>query len=822
MSATRECTWTVGVEGSWLSLKSPPNGQGDGTVEFSAAANPDPVLRRGALVLNGQRAEVTQNASQCDITLAETSANFTPAGGSGRVDVRASSALCTWSAASDRLWIAVRAGTEGKGSAPVMFDVAPTNGPPRTGILTVAGQSFSVTQSEGCAYSITPEAVTTAPGGGSGAVAVTTAPECPWTASSNVNWLTFAQGTGSGPASVNFTVLPTNGPSRTGTAVVAGHPFTVTQSQGCTYQVQPSTHSVGSSGGSATVNVSAGAGCAWNAFSDVPWITIQSASPGSGSGLVTFAVAATTGAARAGSLTVAGHKVIVNQGQGCTYSISPTQESVPATGGGGRVTVTAADGCGWSASSAVPWITITAGSSGSGGGVVTYTAAATTGPARSGTMQVAGQVVTVNQGQGCAFAISPANATVADAGGQTSFEVQSSAGCAWTASASSQAPWITIASGASGNGNGTVQLTVAANTGPARSGTVTAAGRTFTVNQGQGCTFAIVPASASIADAGGPASFEVQSPAGCGWTAASQAPWITVASGGSGSGNGIVQLTVGANTGPGRMGTVTAGGHTFTVNQGSGCSYALTPASENVPAGGANGTVNIAAPAGCGWTATSTASWLSTTGAAAGTGAGSVAFAAAANTGAARSGTLAIGGQTFTVNQAGGCTFTVAPETIAAPLSGGPARVDVAAATDCAWTATSGALWITVTAGGSGTGPGAADLSVSANTGSARTGAVTVAGRTVTVNQESGCTFAINPTSASVPAAGTMTGSVNVTAGAGCAWTAVSQAPWIIVSSGGSRTGNGVVQYRVGANATGAPRSGTIAIAGLTFTVTQD
>src|SRR5689334_19025208 len=60
VSAARECTWSAAAEGQWLSIKSGSNGQGDGSVEFSAVANPDPAVRRGAIVLNEQRVEVMQ------------------------------------------------------------------------------------------------------------------------------------------------------------------------------------------------------------------------------------------------------------------------------------------------------------------------------------------------------------------------------------------------------------------------------------------------------------------------------------------------------------------------------------------------------------------------------------------------------------------------------------------------------------------------------------------------------------------------------------------------------------------------------------------
>jgi hypothetical protein len=61
---------------------------------------------------------------------------------------------------------------------------------------------------------------------------------------------------------------------------------------------------------------------------------------------------------------------------------------------------------------------------------------------------------------------------------------------------------------------------------------------------------------------------------------------------------------------------------------------------------------------------------------------------------------------------------------------------------------------------------------------------------------------------------------VAVTTQATCAWTAVSNATWITVTSGAAGTGNGTVGFSAAAN-TGAARTGTLTIAGQTFTVTQ-
>jgi len=281
-----------------------------------------------------------------------------------------------------------------------------------------------------------------------------------------------------------------------------------------------------------------------------------------------------------------------------------------------------------------------------------------------------------------------------------------------------------------------------------------------------------------------------------------------------------VQLVVSGNSDASRTGTVTIADQTFTVVQAGGCTYALSPASQQVPSGGGSGSFTVTAGGSCAWTTATTAAWINLTSGSSGTGTGAVQFTAAANTGAARAGAITVAGQTFTVNQDGGCTAAVSPDTIAASAAGGPQNVQLTTGADCAWTSTSNAPWISIANGASGTGNGAVQLAIAANTGPARTGTATIAAKPVTVNQESGCTFAIAPSDQTVPQAGG-TGSVTVTTGDGCTWTAVSAVAWITVTSGASGAGGGAVQFTVDANTTGAARTGTITIGGQVFSVTQ-
>src|SRR5205809_515891 len=71
---------------------------------------------------------------------------------------------------------------------------------------------------------------------------------------------------------------------------------------------------------------------------------------------------------------------------------------------------------------------------------------------------------------------------------------------------------------------------------------------------------------------------------------------------------------------------------------------------------------------------------------------------------------------------------------------GSTSALSVTSGTSCSWTAVSNAAWITITSGSSGSGIGGVNYVVAANSGAARTGTLTVAGRTVTFSQAAGTT----------------------------------------------------------------------------------
>lgn len=493
-----ECAWTASSSANWISGLSPASGQGTGSVAFRVAANDGAAVREGTIVVNNEQARVSQRAP-CRYVLTPVNQTIATSGGTSSVSV-ATDAECAWTATTDTVWISFASATTGTGAGVINFAVSANPGSERTGTITIAGQRATVVQSAApvaCNANISPSSQNFSASGGAGqSIAVTSPNTCNWTAQSSVSWITITSApTGTGNGTVTFNVAANTGAARTGTIAIANRTFTVSQAAAaapappaCTYTIAPPSLNAPATASTGSVNLTTTAACIWTAVSTVPWITVTSGAAGTGNGAVGYSIAANTGAARTGTITIATETFTVTQATGvapCTYSIAPPSQNVDANANTGTVAVTAGTGCTWTATSGVPWLTITAGATGSGNGSVGFSVAANTGGARSGTLTIAGQVFTVNQAAfvapACTYSIAPPSQNVPALGGSGTVNVTTTAGCAWTAS--SNAPWLTVTSGATGNGNGAVGFTAGANIAGARSGTLTIAGQTFTVNQ---------------------------------------------------------------------------------------------------------------------------------------------------------------------------------------------------------------------------------------------------------------------------------------------------------------------------------------------------
>ena len=447
----------------------------------------------------------------------------------------------------------------------------------------------------------------------------------------------------------------------------------------------------------------------------------------------------------------------------CTFAVSASSLAIGSSGGPASVTVTTTSGCAWAASADVSWLAITSGSSGTGSGTVTAVAAAnTTTAARVGTLTVAGHAVTVTQaaaGAACTYSVSPPTVSVSRDGGPGTLTVTTQDGCAWTAT--SAVEWLTIASGAQGAGSGTVGYNVARNdAGASRQTTIAVAGQSIPVVQSgtsAACVASVSPDSAAFDNGGGTGSVAVAAPGSCEWTATSGASWLTIAGAANGNGNGVVSYVVAPNADPaGRETTIDVGGLTVAIAQSgnlSACEYSVAPLDfspcMNVPF---EMTTTVTTSAMCPWTATSDSSWITITRGASGKGTGHIGFTVTDNYDAPRSGQILVrwptmsAGQNVHVRQAG-CTYGVSKRAIGFAAAGGSDSFDVvqeslpnecggATQNACVWSATTDAPWITITSGHPTVGDGTVRFTVAPNTSpTGRSATIVVRDQTVQITQ---------------------------------------------------------------------------------------
>jgi hypothetical protein len=504
-------------------------------------------------------------------------------------------------------------------------------------------------------------------------LAVTTLPECTWTAAAQAGWISELKPTaGQGNGEIQFRVAA-NPAAATRQADIFINDVAVRitqQASPCSFTVSPAGTNVAGEASSLSFVVSTLEGCSWTVTSDATWLAPAGAASRTGPGVVVVNIAENAGDSRSGTIAIAGQTVTIDQAAmattpppttPCTYSIDPITRRVTAAGEEGRTVVETQAGCAWTATSHAAWITIAGVSGGTGSGPLRFIAAPNSGSERAGTLTVAGRTLTVTQDAAaapapapvaCTYALTPTSHTVPAAGATgLSTTITTPATCAWTAS--SEVGWLSITAGSSGTGTGTVTFSATANSGPARSGTIVVGGAIVTVNQGTGCSVTIAPTSQAFGATGGTGTpIEVTAAAGCPWTSADDQPWIAITSGTSGTGNGSVGFTVDANVGPERTGTITVGGRTFTVSQASGCSFSVTPTSFELRRDAESGlTVSVTSATGCAWAAVSGSTWILVTEGASGSGPGTVTFSVERNRGGRRTGTLTVAGQTVTVLQ---------------------------------------------------------------------------------------------------------------------------------------------------------------------------
>ncbi|MFN0165697.1 MAG: BACON domain-containing protein [Bryobacteraceae bacterium] len=497
-----------------------------------------------------------RQSSAANLSLNPTSAEFAAAGGTGAVTVTAST---SWTATRSDTWITITSGSSGTGSGTVAYSVAAnTSNASRTGILTIGGVPFTITQ-------------------GGAVTCGVTAINAPQTVTGSWNTTDCTSPLRAGRFADRYSFSGTAGQQVAISLSSAADSFL--------YLIAPNGTVLAEDDDSGT--------------------GLNARIPGSGlftlpTGGAYLIEATTFGAGETGAYTLQ-----VDVQSSCSYSISPTLRAVDANLNNGAIAITTSPGCTWSASSNAGWISITSAGNGAGSGSVDYSAQANTSPSpRSGTITVAGQTFTLTQsgtsgvcvpsnisiGQSVSGALGPGDCAslyrgsgyfgdryylVGTAGQQIRIDLTSADFDAYLYLAAPNG--IPVAEDDDSGGSTNARIPPAGTFTLPSSGVYVIEATGFYAGStgayslqltGGGCSYSLSASSHQAAVSGGSGSVSVTAANGCAWTATGGPAWVTITGGSSGSGNGTVHFTVAPNPGAlSRSGTLQVAGAAFTVFQ---------------------------------------------------------------------------------------------------------------------------------------------------------------------------------------------------------------------------------------------------------------
>ncbi len=481
----------------------------------------------------------------------------------------------------------------------------------------------------------------------------------------------------------------------------------------------------------------------------------------------------------------------------------------------------------------------------------------------------------------CGFSLSASNAIFSSLNATGSVALTTIAtNCQW--SVVNTNPWVTILSSLTSNGNGTVVYALAANTtGAERSGILRIADKTFALTQQAGPDTDPGPSLAEALDTEGVLEWStIGIPAWIGQTLVSKDGVDAAQSGPINHGAAVTAVSV--VTGPGRLSfwwkvssepgkdylkffvngvqqtrisgetdwaqlsyAFPSGTHTtkwtyskspsetegqdrgwvdqvqFIAGPNTNCPVTLSQTEATYSYEYATGQVTVTTPGGCAWNFINQASWIAPI---VDGDDGVFRYSVYPNeTAIGRTGAVFIAGQTFTVVQQGApCFYELSPSSRIHNPAATTNNFWVTTRTGCSWDVANTNDWVTILAT-SNSGYGQVIYSVAENTSATRrSGNITVAGQLFFISQLGIplCPFSVSPVDA-IHGYLAHTGTISVTAPAGCSWGVVNGSPWITILSALSGTGNGQVTYSVAANPTALGRTGVVHVAGIPVNIRQ-
>ncbi len=152
-SAGCACTVSVPVGVTWVTITGGLNSTGQGTASFTVSANSTGAQLSTTLTIAGQPFTLTElaAAATCNYSLSENNQSFPSTGGGPFSVTVTTTAGCAWTVTvpSGVTWVTINTGLNSTGSGATSFTVASNSSALRSTTLTIAGQSFTVSEAAG-------------------------------------------------------------------------------------------------------------------------------------------------------------------------------------------------------------------------------------------------------------------------------------------------------------------------------------------------------------------------------------------------------------------------------------------------------------------------------------------------------------------------------------------------------------------------------------------------------------------------------------------------------------------------------------------------
>ncbi len=471
----RECAWNIPQLPTWVKLSNPVTAQGAAEIAFIVEENRSTALRSWEVVVNDQRALVSQEAAICTWRLSPAKISVGATGGDAQA-VLTTEEFCSWELPTPASWIAITP-DRGQGTTEIALRISRNSGGSRAERIGVSGAAVEVEQREAPPPAQVPPAPVPPPPASPAPAPQVPSPSVPEPPAPEPPASTPPPTAPTTPPQVP-TVPPPPPPPEPPAPPPPPPP------EPCTFGVRPATLTdIASTGSARQVDVTTRAGCTWTSQSGVEWLRVPTDTR-TGPGRIEVSVLPNTGPARSAAIVVAGQSVTIEQRAAtvCSFAVTPDSFTTPASGGTVSVSVTSPVGCAWTVSGAPNWVTVSPATSGSGSATLKIAAAPNSGPARAAVLSIGGREFRVEQAPltACTFAVTPDQLSVSRKKQHKKIEVKTLSHCQWTALSS--ASWVRLSS-STAQGSGTIEVKVDEyDRSGSRSAVVTVAGENFTAD----------------------------------------------------------------------------------------------------------------------------------------------------------------------------------------------------------------------------------------------------------------------------------------------------------------------------------------------------